>query len=81
MKHIKPIALVLKVFGGTRATARAIGITPSAVSQWNKGGAIPFASAMKIIHVAKGRLSANDLMFGRQVTIRHGRDIKKKVRK
>lgn len=81
MKHIKPIALVLKLFGGTRATARAIGITPSAVSQWNKGGAIPFASAMKIIRIAKGRLSANDLMFGRNVTIKSGRDIKKRVKK
>lgn len=57
---LNPVQYVIHVFGGVRATARAIGRSPSAISQWankreRKAGRIPVSAQGKILEVASAR--------------------------
>lgn len=56
---MSPAELVIKKFGGVRATARAINISPGAVSRWPKpreiggcGGEIPTRNHRRILSAA-----------------------------
>lgn len=74
---LTPAEFVIRQFNGVRATARALGRSPSSVSKWtktkeNKGtdGQIPRKAMWEII--AKARelgidLNPNDLLLGREV--------------
>lgn len=74
---MNPAQYIIFFFGGVRATARAVGCTPSAVSKWTKpksehgsGGQIPAGSREIIIALAKAHrldITANDLVYGRKV--------------
>jgi hypothetical protein len=67
-----PADRVIKAFGGVRATARVLDISPGAVSRWNspadKGGTagrVPSARQYDILREAKKRgldLKAEDLI-------------------
>ncbi len=77
--HMCPSDLVCHLFGGVRATARAIGREPSSVSKWKKaeeeggcGGRIPSKARRLIMDYAKKngiKLSSSDLDFGRKVKV------------
>lgn len=79
MKHLSPANYVIHVFGGVRATGRAIGLTGQAVSHWRQkksrgglGGRIPRKAQAMILataHIQGLDITANDFMFGRKVTI------------
>lgn len=79
MKHLSPADYVIHIFGGVRATGRAIGITGQAVSYWRKqksrggkGGRIPRkAQAMILSHALLNGfdITANDFLHGRKVHI------------
>lgn len=70
-----PADWVIQNLGGVRATARAIGLTPSAVSKWqtyvNKNGevgGVPRSSHAKILKLANKLnldVTAEDLVHGR----------------
>lgn len=70
-----PAEWVIAQFGGVRATARAIALTPSAVSKWqtyvNKNGevgGVPRSSHVKILKLAVKLnldVTAEDLIHGR----------------
>lgn len=67
--HMTPAQYVIHIFKGVRATARAVGRTPSSVSKWQKAR-IPSGAHRKILDVAKERgldLTSNDLVYGRTV--------------
>ena len=70
MKHLGPAAYIVHVFGGVRATARAVGRDPSNVSKWTKRKRIPTAIQRHILSIAKRRgldVKAADLVLGRKV--------------
>lgn len=57
---MSPAELVIKKFGGVRATARAISVSPAAVCRWPKprneggcGGDIPTRNHRKILAAAR----------------------------
>ena len=60
---------VIHIFGGVRATARAIGRDPSAVSKWrHETKIIPTAAQRIILDIARRKklpITANDLIYGR----------------
>ena len=72
-----PAKYVFHIFGGVRATARALNRTPSAVSKWAKprkrggsGGEIPSIHQKLILKIADERglpITPNDLIYGRTV--------------
>lgn len=67
--HLTPAQYVIRVFKGVRATARAVGRTPSSVSKWQRTG-VPSRALKKILEAAHERgldLTANDLVNGRIV--------------
>lgn len=67
--QMTPAQYVIYVFKGVRATARAVGRTPSSVSKWQKGR-IPSGAHRKILDVARERgldLTPDDLVYGRTV--------------
>lgn len=78
-KHLSPAAYAIQVFGGVRATARAIGRTPSSVSKWPKpknvdrqgcDGRIPGKVLPLMIEQARKLgldLTPSDLINGRTV--------------
>ena len=80
MKHLSPAEYVIHVFKGVRATARAIGRTPSAVSKWPKpknvdrqgcDGRVPQKVQARILDEAEKRgldITLNDLFYGREVS-------------
>ncbi len=74
---MSPAEVVIAAFGGVRATARALGRSPSAVSKWAKpkrergtGGQIPTAAREIIIALAQKNgmnITDADLIHGRKV--------------
>jgi hypothetical protein len=74
---MSPAAYVIKVFGGVRPTARAVGRSPSAVSKWTKprkngglGGQVPTMIQSKVLKLAtklKLPINPTDLIYGRFV--------------
>jgi len=77
--HLSPADYVVRIFGGVRKTAKAIGRSPASVSKWKKpvaakgcGGDIPRLAQQAVMHVAKLTkldITPNDLMYGRDVKI------------
>lgn len=77
--HLNPAQYVIKVFGGVRATARAIGRRPGAVINWKnpkkRGGCdghVPSAAQRLILQIATDEgldITPDDLMFGRDIKI------------
>jgi len=69
--HLSPAEYVIHVFGGVRATARAVGRYPNAVCRWKKkSGHIPSAAQRVILSVAKKNnlsITPNDLVYGKEV--------------
>lgn len=75
--HLTPAEYIILKFKGVRATARALGRSPSSVSKWRStkseqgtGGNIPSRAARQIL--AKARelhldITPDDLLFGREV--------------
>ena len=73
--HLNPAQYVIQMFGGVRATARAIGRVPGAVINWKRaksrggnGGEIPGPSQRLILIFAKKKgmdITPNDLAYGR----------------
>lgn len=60
MDRLTPAATIIDLFGGVRATARMLGLNPSAVSRWamppakkGTGGAIPQRHWAAILDAAK----------------------------
>jgi hypothetical protein len=74
--HLSPAQYVVRVFGGVRKAARAIGRAPGAVSAWKApkphgcDGRVP-ASAMKcILRAAQAQgldITERDLIHGRKI--------------
>lgn len=63
-----PVDVVIEVFGGVCAVARAINRDPSAVSRWQRRRKIPNALQETILDAARARnmqLTAEDLIRGR----------------
>jgi DNA-binding transcriptional regulator YdaS (Cro superfamily) len=52
---------IITYFGGTTATATALGIAPSAVSQWIKDNRIPPQRAIEIEALTGGTFRAVDI--------------------
>ena len=70
--HLSPAEYVIHVFGGVRATARALGKCPSNVSKWQKRGYVPSKNIAKIMKVAtemKLDLEPRDLVYGRDLAL------------
>ena len=70
MPKLTPAEYVIEVFGGVRATARAIGYDPSSVSRWKRTGKIPSASQPRLLDAAKKsglKLSPHALILGHVV--------------
>lgn len=72
-----PAEYVVYIFKGTRALARALKYSPSAISRWKRScedggcsGNIPTAAQRKILELARKNkldITPNDLMFGRKI--------------
>jgi len=72
---MSPVDYVIKVFGGVRATARAIGRSPTAVSKWRQptdrggsGGRVPNKAQPVVLQKAKELgldITGEDLILGR----------------
>ncbi len=71
-----PASYIIKVFGGIRATARALNRAPSTVMAWKTskknngtGGTIPGGNHKLILRIAKKRnldITPEDLILGRK---------------
>jgi len=64
---MKPTMCVFRAFGGVRATARMLGLSPSTVSRWQRTGFIPSRHHANILAKAKllnKRLTAKNLIYG-----------------
>ena len=55
------IKKIIAFFGGTSATATALGVAPSAVSQWIKDDRIPPQRALEIESITGGKFRAVDI--------------------
>lgn len=70
-KHMTPAEIVIETFGGVRATARALGKSPSSVSRWQADrGLIPSSAQQQIMQLARDRgldLTSDELIDGRAV--------------
>lgn len=76
---LSPALYVIHIFGGVRATAKAIGRHHGTVIFWKKpkskggsDGRVPGCAQRLILAVAKRRrldITPEDLIFGREVTI------------
>lgn len=74
---MSPASYVIKILGGVRPTARAVGRSPSAVSKWTKprkngglGGQVPTMIQSKVLSIATKRklpITPTDLIYGRFV--------------
>jgi len=83
---LSPAEYVIRVFGGVRKTARAVGRSPASVSKWRakkknngSGGRIPTAAAERILSIAKETgldITPFDLLCGRKVDRKTDRRIK-----
>ena len=74
--HLSPAEYVIHVFGGVRATARAVEKYPSTICKWKRakphgsGGNVPSAAQRIILELAKGNrldITPDDLAWGRDV--------------
>lgn len=80
LMQMTPAEYVISVFQGVRATARALGRSPSSVSKWQKpremrgcGGNIPGAAQRLILDLARKRgldITPDDLINGRRTSKR-----------
>lgn len=78
-RHLNPAQCVLKIFGGVRPAARAIGRSPSSISAWSRKrktrgmkGSVPRKAQLRILALAKSMrldVTANDLTLGRDMAI------------
>jgi hypothetical protein len=66
MKKVKtPADTVIDVLG-VRPLARSLEIAPSTISRWREGGGnVPSKYHIRIIDLAKGDISTDDLVYGR----------------
>lgn len=74
---MSPANYIISVFGGVRATARALHRSPSTVSKWRKsrkeggtGGQIPTLVQWQVLKVARLQklpITADDIVHGRVV--------------
>jgi len=48
-------------FGSIAATARALGVSPAAVSQWVANGRIPPQRAIEVEQLSRGKFKAVDI--------------------
>lgn len=65
--HLTPAAYVIRKAGGVRATARLVGRTPGAVSQWRRTGNVPVEAQQILLRHAKVAgldLAAEALILG-----------------
>ena len=53
---------VIRHFDNQASLARALSVTPSAVSQWLRRASIPAEKAIEIEIITKGKLKAVDLL-------------------
>ena len=52
---------------GVRPLARQLGVHPGCITRWRtRGGNVPHEWQKKIIELAKGKITADDLVFGRE---------------
>lgn len=68
--QLSPPEYLVHIFGGVRATSRALGIAASAVSKWQKKGYIPSHNMPKILIKAEEMgldLRPEDLVVGRSL--------------
>lgn len=78
MRHLNPAQYVIKIFGGVKATARAVGRTPGAIIFWKhpkskggRGGNVPTIAQRIILKIALRDgldITPQDLAYGRTVT-------------
>lgn len=71
--RLLPAEYVIKVFGGVRATARAIEYTPEAISKWRYQGKGRVPSSVQKLILTKANemnldIQSDDLILGREVT-------------
>ena len=68
VRYDNPAEIVTRAFGGTGATARALGMADSSVSLWkHRGGEVPAKRWKQIIKVAKSKgltITLDHLMNG-----------------
>lgn len=65
---LNPAEVVIKAFGGLRATARAMGLTPPSICYWRRNGIIPGRQMTRVLKIAaeKGiKLAHRDVVEGR----------------
>lgn len=74
MNKMKPAEYIIYAFGGVRATARAIGRSPGAVSLWQKNNfLIPNSAQQAVLNSAKELgidITPKDIIYGRYVSKR-----------
>lgn len=66
---MSPAHYVIHIFGGVRATARAIGRSPGAIVRWKVSGQVPSLAQRAILKVAKTNklnITPDDLAYGRR---------------
>lgn len=81
METIRPADYVIQIFGGVRATARAVGRSAPSICKWRQsrsrggtGGNIPNAAQMRILKIAARLnldITPSDLIWGRRVIRRN----------
>lgn len=75
---LSPAEVVIRAFGGVRATAKAIGRNPGSVCRWrqskDRGGSngnVPRGAKKPILDAAKAQnldINAHDLIYGRELS-------------
>lgn len=73
--HLSPAEYVIHIFGGVRATARALDRAPSSISKWQNSykGIIPSQNIPKIMTKAKELnldIRPEDLVIGRDMKLK-----------
>lgn len=70
--HLSPAEYVIHVFGGVRATARALNRTPPTISKWHKqNGHVPTSIQKLILDKASELgldITPDDLIYGRSLS-------------